>query len=148
MKPVSKRRWVLAVVFAVGLGFGGVGGFVVNDLSERTTPESVEEMCEQYQTQDQLEDIFARFHQVMTVELNYSDSPDDPLITSENRRYGQLATLLRLRTLLDVDCWSAVSGQPMPPGVIAAELERRLEVLEDRGALEAQPQEKEAACSA
>ncbi len=95
-----------------------------------------------------LEAIFARFRQVLTVELNYSDAPDDPLITRENRRYGQLATLLRLRTLLDVDCWSAVSGQPMPPGVIAAELERRLDKLEDRGAPETQPLEKETACSA
>ncbi len=95
-----------------------------------------------------LEDIFARFRQVMTIELNYSDGPDDPLITSENRRYSQLASLLRQRTLLDIDCWSAVSGQPMPPGVIAAELERRLEKLEARNAAGDELMEKETVCSA
>ena len=73
-----------------------------------------------------LEQIFARFRRVMTVELNYSDRIDAPLITAENRRYGQLASLLRQRTLLDIDCWSVVSGQPVPPGVIAGELEKRL----------------------
>ena len=86
-----------------------------------------------------LEEIFARFRRVMTVELNYSDSPDAPLVTSSNRRYAQLASLLRQRTLLDVDCWSVVSGQPVPPGVIAGELERRLAALARRG---------EIACSA
>ena len=73
--------------------------------------------------------IFARFRRVMTVELNYSDSPDAPLVTAENRRYSQLASLLRQRTLLDIDCWSVVSGQPVPPAVIARELEQRLDAL-------------------
>ena len=76
-----------------------------------------------------LEEIFAGFRRVMTVELNYSDRTDAPLITSRSRRYGQLASLLRQRTLLDVDCWSVVSGQPVPPGVIAREIEKRLDAL-------------------
>ncbi len=38
-----------------------------------------------------LKEIFARFEQVMTVEINYSDEPGDPYITEENRRRGQLA---------------------------------------------------------
>ena len=39
---------------------------------------------------------------------------------------GQLAQVLRERTLVDVDCWSVVEGQPIPPRAIAAEIERRL----------------------
>jgi 2-oxoglutarate/2-oxoacid ferredoxin oxidoreductase subunit alpha len=46
----------------------------------------------------------------MTVEINYSDEPDDPYITDENRRRGQLAWLLRAQTLVDVDCWTRVSA--------------------------------------
>jgi 2-oxoglutarate ferredoxin oxidoreductase subunit alpha len=73
-----------------------------------------------------LAEIFARFGRVTTVEINYSDAPGDPLVTPERRRRSQLARLLRERTLVDVDCWSQVAGQPIPPGVIARELERRL----------------------
>jgi 2-oxoglutarate ferredoxin oxidoreductase subunit alpha len=54
----------------------------------------------------------------MTVEINYSDEPDDPFITAENRRRGQLAWLLRATTLVDVDCWTRVLGEPMRPGAI------------------------------
>ncbi len=74
-----------------------------------------------------LAEIFRRFARVMTVEINYSDRPGDPLITPETRRYGQLASILRERTLTDVDCWTTVHGQPIPPGAIAEELTRRLE---------------------
>jgi 2-oxoglutarate ferredoxin oxidoreductase subunit alpha len=70
--------------------------------------------------------IFQRFRQVLTVEVNYSDQPGDPYINSESRRYSQLALLLRSHTLVDVDCWSRVPGSPIPPGVIEAELRRRL----------------------
>jgi 2-oxoglutarate ferredoxin oxidoreductase subunit alpha len=66
-----------------------------------------------------LAEIFARFRRVMTVELNYSDDPQAPLITAANRRRAQLAQVLRERTLVDVDCWSAVLGQPFGPGEIA-----------------------------
>ncbi len=65
-----------------------------------------------------LKDIFSRFSRVMTVEINYSDSITSPLITSENRRYSQLALLLRAHTLVDVDCWSVVLGAPLQPGMI------------------------------
>jgi 2-oxoglutarate ferredoxin oxidoreductase subunit alpha len=54
----------------------------------------------------------------MTVEINYSDEPDDPFITDDNRRRGQLAWLLRANTLVDVDCWTRVLGEPLRPGVI------------------------------
>jgi 2-oxoglutarate ferredoxin oxidoreductase subunit alpha len=65
-----------------------------------------------------LKEIFQRFRKVMTVEINNSDDPDDPFITEENRRRGQLAWLLRANTLVDVDCWTRVLGEPLRPGVI------------------------------
>ena len=52
------------------------------------------------------------------MEINYSDEPDDPYITPENRRYGQLAWILRAHTLVDVDCWTRVLGEPLRPGAI------------------------------
>ena len=73
-----------------------------------------------------LKGIFAGFHTVMTVEINYSDDPRDPLITSENRRLGQLAWLLRAHTLIDVDCWTRVPGQPLRPGMIRRAIRERL----------------------
>ncbi|MGB5303593.1 MAG: 2-oxoacid:acceptor oxidoreductase subunit alpha [Gemmatimonadota bacterium] len=65
-----------------------------------------------------LKGIFGRFKKVMTVEINYSDDPDMPYITDENRRRGQLAWLLRAQTLVDVDCWTRVLGEPLKPGEI------------------------------
>ncbi len=63
-------------------------------------------------------EIFAGFRKVMTVEINYSDRRGDPYITEENRRRGQLCWLLRAGTLVDVDCWTRVPGQPLRPGDI------------------------------
>ncbi len=62
-----------------------------------------------------LKDIFTRFKRVITVELNYSDDWDAPLITRDNRRYGQLAWVLRASTLLDIDCFAKVPGRPYMP---------------------------------
>jgi 2-oxoglutarate/2-oxoacid ferredoxin oxidoreductase subunit alpha len=58
------------------------------------------------------------FKQVMTIEGNWSDRPEDQLIDETNRRYSALATLLRARYLVDVDCWSEVRGQPIKPATI------------------------------
>ena len=55
----------------------------------------------------------------MTIEINYSDAANAPRISEENRRYAQLALLLRAHTLVDVDCWSVVSGHPLQPGNIS-----------------------------
>jgi len=74
-----------------------------------------------------LKEIFSRYKRVMTVEINYSDDLGDPLIDEENRRYAQLAWLLRAHTLVDVDCWSRVPGQPLPPWMIEEALRGRLE---------------------
>jgi 2-oxoglutarate ferredoxin oxidoreductase subunit alpha len=65
-----------------------------------------------------LKDIFRRFKKVITVEINYSDDPSAPYITEENRRRGQLCWLLRAHTLVDVDCWTRVPGEPLTPGGI------------------------------
>jgi 2-oxoglutarate/2-oxoacid ferredoxin oxidoreductase subunit alpha len=73
-----------------------------------------------------LKEIMARFDRVMTVEINYSDDLGDPYITEENRRYGQLAWLLRAHTLVDVDCWTRVLGEPLRPGVINEAIVNRL----------------------
>jgi 2-oxoglutarate ferredoxin oxidoreductase subunit alpha len=73
-----------------------------------------------------LKQIFSKFKRVMTVEINYSDAEDDPGIAFGERRYSQLAWLLRATTLVDIDCWSRVPGIPLPPGVIEAELRRRI----------------------
>jgi 2-oxoglutarate ferredoxin oxidoreductase subunit alpha len=75
-----------------------------------------------------LKDIFSRFKKVMTVELNYSDDWDDPLITPESRRYGQLAQVLRSHTLLDIDCYAKVPGRPLMPIEIFNEI--RVQVKE------------------
>jgi len=78
-----------------------------------------------------LPEIFERFDKVMTIEINYSDRPGDPLIDSESRRYAQLGALLRQKTLIDVDSWSVVEGQPLAPRVIEEVLLGRLEGRED-----------------
>ena len=76
-----------------------------------------------------LKEIFDRFRKVMTVEINYSDSLEDPLIYEGNRRRSQLARILREQTLVDVDCWSEVPGSPLPPADIERQIRMRLEIL-------------------
>ena len=65
-----------------------------------------------------LKPIMEKFKKIITVEINFSDNPDDPIITNDNRRYSSLAWLLRARYLIDIDCWSNVHGQPVQPGKI------------------------------
>jgi len=84
-----------------------------------------------------LHDIFAKFRRVITVELNYSDDWNDPLITKENRRYGQLAWILRAATLLDIDCFAKVPGRPYMPVEIFAEARR---ILQDQRGIETSAQ--------
>jgi 2-oxoglutarate ferredoxin oxidoreductase subunit alpha len=73
-----------------------------------------------------LKRIFERFRKVMTVEINYSDEPGEPFITEESRRYGQLCWMLRAHTLVDVDCWTRVPGEPLRPGRILQVIRERL----------------------
>lgn len=71
--------------------------------------------------------IMRRFAKVMTVEGNWSDHPDDAIIDDTNRRYSALATLLRARYLVDVDCFSEVRGQPIRPATIRRAISKTLE---------------------
>ena len=73
-----------------------------------------------------LKQIMSRFRQVMTIEGNWCDQPDDQLIDESNRRYSALAMLLRSRYLVDVDCWCEVKGQPIKPSLIRAAILRKL----------------------
>ena len=75
-------------------------------------------------------EILRGFRQVITVEGNWADDPNDPLIDESNRRYSALAMLLRSRYLVDVDCWTEVRGRPIKPGTVYAELRGRLAHLE------------------
>jgi len=65
-----------------------------------------------------IKEILERYKKVITVEINYSDPHDHELIDENNRRYANLAWLLRARYLIDVDCWSNVHGRPIKPGAI------------------------------
>ncbi|MFI4961902.1 MAG: hypothetical protein ACHP82_10685, partial [Hyphomicrobiales bacterium] len=65
-----------------------------------------------------LDKIMKRFKKVITIEGNWSDDPNDTIIDQSNRRYSALATLLRSRYLIDVDCWSEVRGQAIKPSSI------------------------------
>lgn len=73
-----------------------------------------------------IRDIMRRYKHVMTVENNWSDDPKDEIITEDNRRYGQLAFILRSRFLIDIDCWTEDRARPIKPGTIAAALRAKL----------------------
>ena len=73
-----------------------------------------------------LPEIFNRFKKVLTVEINYSDDLNDPIITPDNRRLAQLAWYLRAQTRCNIDCYSNVYGQPMNPGNVLDMIESEL----------------------
>jgi 2-oxoglutarate ferredoxin oxidoreductase subunit alpha len=79
-----------------------------------------------------LRDIMQRFKAVMTIEGNWCDRPEDPIVDEDNRRYSALAMLLRARYLVDVDCWSEVRGQPIKPGAIHDAILARLGAARQR----------------
>jgi 2-oxoglutarate ferredoxin oxidoreductase subunit alpha len=73
-----------------------------------------------------IKEILQRFDKVMTVEISWCDDLDDEMIDESNRRYSNLAWLLRGRYLIDVDCWCEVKGQPIKPGSIERAIRARL----------------------
>ena len=73
-----------------------------------------------------LKEIFSNFKKVMTIEINYSDRIGNPQITEENRKYSQLALILRSQILVDVDCYSNVEGQPLSPNRIVGVIKDKL----------------------
>jgi len=74
-------------------------------------------------------EICARFDKVITVEINYSDADTNGLGDQPQRRYAQLATILRAATLVDIDCWSRVPGSPLQPEAIRETMMQHLETL-------------------
>ena len=77
-----------------------------------------------------LKKIFSGFKKIMTIEINYSDDPGEPLVGEEYRRYAQLALVLRAHTLMDIDCWSMVPGHPLQPGTIGKVIDAHLPEME------------------
>ncbi|MCF8197304.1 MAG: 2-oxoacid:acceptor oxidoreductase subunit alpha [Sulfuritalea sp.] len=73
-----------------------------------------------------IKEIMQGFKQVMTIENNWSDRPEDQIIDETNRRYSSLAILLRSRYLVDIDCWSEVKGQPIKPSTIRRVMNEKL----------------------
>jgi 2-oxoglutarate ferredoxin oxidoreductase subunit alpha len=73
-----------------------------------------------------IKEIFKNFKNVMTIEINYSDTIDNPQYSESTRRYSQLSWLLRARTLIDVDCYSNVEGQPLSPNRILGVIKNKL----------------------
>jgi 2-oxoglutarate ferredoxin oxidoreductase subunit alpha len=73
-----------------------------------------------------IKEVLQRFDKVMTIENNWSDREGDALIDEHNRRYSDLALLLRSRYLIDVDCWGETRGQPIKPGAIVEIVRRKL----------------------
>lgn len=78
-----------------------------------------------------LKEIMQKFKKVITVEINFSDDPRHEMITEDNRRYANLAWLLRARYLIDADCWSNVHGQPIKPGAIEQMIRERVAALKE-----------------
>lgn len=73
-----------------------------------------------------IREAMARFKKVITVECNWSDRLESELIDEDNRRYSELATILRSRFLVDIDCWSEIKGQPLKPGTVERAIHKKL----------------------
>lgn len=74
-----------------------------------------------------IREVLSGFDRVMTVEGNWSDDTRHEMIDEDNRRYSELAWLLRARYLVDVDCWTEVRGRPIKPGAIVRAVGEKLQ---------------------
>ena len=70
--------------------------------------------------------ILRRFRKVITIENNWADRLEEPIIDENNRRFSALAWMLRARFLVDIDCWTEVRGRPIKPGTIYKVIRARL----------------------
>jgi 2-oxoglutarate ferredoxin oxidoreductase subunit alpha len=70
--------------------------------------------------------VCERFKKILAVEINYSDDPDAPHITKDNRRRGQLAMLLRGQLLIDCGSWGKVPGAPLQPQMLLGVIEKSI----------------------
>jgi 2-oxoglutarate ferredoxin oxidoreductase subunit alpha len=105
------------------VGWGSTRG-AIEEAAERARAENLKVSSTHLTFLSPLEPGLKR--NVMTVEINYSDDPAAPFITEESRRYGQLCWLLRAHTLVDIDCWTRVPGEPLRPGNILEVIKERL----------------------
>jgi len=115
------------------VGWGSTRGAIEEAVERvRAAGEKVSSVCLRFLSplEPGLRELFGRFRKVMTIELNYSDDADDPMVHRENRRLSQLARILRNNTLIDVDCWSRVAGVPFSPGQIETVIRRELSGLQ------------------
>ena len=74
-----------------------------------------------------LKEIMDNFKKVVIVENSWSDKLEDEMIDENNRRFSNLAWLIRGRYLVDADCWSEVKGRPSKPGAIEQMIRDRLQ---------------------
>jgi 2-oxoglutarate ferredoxin oxidoreductase subunit alpha len=79
-----------------------------------------------------LDEMFDRFKRVMTVELNYSDSPEGVIEGTQPPRPAQLALYLRSQLRRDIDWWSITPGQPLRPRQIHEVIMDRLGKIDGR----------------
>jgi 2-oxoglutarate ferredoxin oxidoreductase subunit alpha len=77
-----------------------------------------------------IREILGQFKQVMTIENNWSDSLEDELVDKDNRRYSELALILRSRFLVDIDSYSEVNGQPLKPATVERVVLDKLQLME------------------
>jgi 2-oxoglutarate ferredoxin oxidoreductase subunit alpha len=73
-----------------------------------------------------IKEVFSRFNKVVTVENDSCDVLKSGTIDDENRRYSDLAWLLRARFVIDVDCWGEDRRQPLKPETIAQAIRDKL----------------------
>ncbi|MFN2427650.1 MAG: 2-oxoacid:acceptor oxidoreductase subunit alpha [Candidatus Binatia bacterium] len=71
-----------------------------------------------YPLQPGLEEIFAGFKRVLTVELGYSDPPEGLMDGTQPPRPPQFNLHLRSMMRREIDYWSITPGQPLSPGQI------------------------------
>jgi 2-oxoglutarate ferredoxin oxidoreductase subunit alpha len=74
-----------------------------------------------------LKEIMDNFEKVVIVENSWSDKLENEMIDENNRRFSNLAWLIRGRYLVDADCWSEVKGRPSKPGAIEQMIRDRLQ---------------------
>ena len=77
-------------------------------------------------------EILRRYKQVITIENNWADSLEDELVDEDNRRYTELALILRARFLVDIDCYAEVNGQPLKPGTVEQVMLAKLQSVEGK----------------
>jgi 2-oxoglutarate ferredoxin oxidoreductase subunit alpha len=74
-----------------------------------------------------IREVMQGFKHVISIETSWSDRMEDEIIDEDNRRYSNLAWLLRARFLVDIECFSEVMGRPMSPATIEGFIEQKIQ---------------------